>query len=608
MSNRLAPGYRSCSPVSPYSWLWRANFKMEVQIDSPGDRLRLVLVLSLGVLIAHAFVPIEQFIQRGDDAYYYLKVAHDFPRLGFWSFDGENPTSGVQPLWAVLLSGFSQFLHLVGWRDPDLFARAAVALAGVIHFASGMLLYRVVARAVSPVAGLAAAGALLFPAGLVWGRIWGMENSLYALLLTGSVAYYQSAFARRRDFAGAAVLGLLVGLTALARLNASLLAPCLLLHLLFSRHIDQSFWRRFRLGAVTGSVVLALLLGFVGIHQRATGSWLPVSGAVKAFYTRQFLDRHEIESRFSWRFAQVVAGTSYREVGWFVTSRIVDGSWLAGGRALFRGDSALPPRHWLGKATREHGSLADPALLVFPAFVSLFLFGPLLLGRPREWLRFLAQGMRGLSLFSYLLAFALLDATVSVFLYPTQLRYALVRWWFVPQELILVVSMATLVATAGAFVGRRILDSAWRHRVLCALLALGVCTSVWSFVHTFWRGEVIQYDWKLSWGDESYRAARWLGENLPPGAVVGSWNAGVLGYYAPRRVVNLDGLINSPDFLAVLEEGALSEYIRREGIDYLSDMEGRIQMAGVDRALDLSEIYRHRSALTGGDYLIYRVE
>jgi hypothetical protein len=46
-----------------------------------------VLGLSLIGLIGHAFLPVEQFIHRADDAYYYFEVAHNFPELGFWSFD-----------------------------------------------------------------------------------------------------------------------------------------------------------------------------------------------------------------------------------------------------------------------------------------------------------------------------------------------------------------------------------------------------------------------------------------------------------------------------------------------------------------------------------------
>jgi hypothetical protein len=34
-------------------------------------------------------------------------------------------------------------------------------------------------------------------------------------------------------------------------------------------------------------------------------------------------------------------------------------------------------------------------------------------------------------------------------------------------------------------------------------------------------------------------------DNTPPGTVIASWDAGVIGFFADRAVVNLDGVVNS---------------------------------------------------------------
>lgn len=49
-------------------------------------------------------------------------------------------------------------------------------------------------------------------------------------------------------------------------------------------------------------------------------------------------------------------------------------------------------------------------------------------------------------------------------------------------------------------------------------------------------------------------AGVWIGANLPPDAVLGCWDAGVLGYYAPQRIINLDGVVNSTEYAAAMRD------------------------------------------------------
>jgi hypothetical protein len=127
-------------------------------------------------------------------------------------------------------------------------------------------------------------------------------------------------------------------------------------------------------------------------------------------------------------------------------------------------------------------------------------------------------------------------------------------------------------------------------------------------VRHYWRGEVEFHDWNLSWNDESYKAAQWLAKHVPADALVGSWNAGVLGFYATQRVVNLDGLINNHDLLPYLRQEAVSRYIAEKEIAYLSDMESMFSVAKIEGNLKLQEVYSSFSPLMKRHYRIYRVE
>lgn len=75
----------------------------------------------------------------------------------------------------------------------------------------------------------------------------------------------------------------------------------------------------------------------------------------------------------------------------------------------------------------------------------------------------------------------------------------------------------------------------------------------------------------LQLGDR--RAAEWMAVNLPADAVVGSWDAGVVAYFAERPVVNLDGLVNSYDWYEARREGpdATQAFLRAAGISHVAN-------------------------------------
>jgi hypothetical protein len=57
---------------------------------------------------------------------------------------------------------------------------------------------------------------------------------------------------------------------------------------------------------------------------------------------------------------------------------------------------------------------------------------------------------------------------------------------------------------------------------------------------------------------------------------VGAWNAGIIGYYAGGRVVNLDGLVNN-EVYPYLIAGRLRDYVVRKEIRYVVDFESMLE-------------------------------
>ena len=61
----------------------------------------------------------------------------------------------------------------------------------------------------------------------------------------------------------------------------------------------------------------------------------------------------------------------------------------------------------------------------------------------------------------------------------------------------------------------------------------------------------------------------WISDNLPADAVLGSGDAGVVGYFTEQPVINLDGVVNSFDYLEAGESGAQDEFLSDRDLAYV---------------------------------------
>jgi len=62
----------------------------------------------------------------------------------------------------------------------------------------------------------------------------------------------------------------------------------------------------------------------------------------------------------------------------------------------------------------------------------------------------------------------------------------------------------------------------------------------------------------------------WIAARTEPGARIGVFNSGAIGYFSDRHIVNLDGKVN-PQALEALRAGDLCDYIEAQGLDYVID-------------------------------------
>lgn len=60
---------------------------------------------------------------------------------------------------------------------------------------------------------------------------------------------------------------------------------------------------------------------------------------------------------------------------------------------------------------------------------------------------------------------------------------------------------------------------------------------------------------------------------LDDGTIIGSWDAGYVGYYCRHRVVNLDGLVNNYEYQRILDDRGLEKYLYMQDITCIANID-----------------------------------
>ena len=76
---------------------------------------------------------------------------------------------------------------------------------------------------------------------------------------------------------------------------------------------------------------------------------------------------------------------------------------------------------------------------------------------------------------------------------------------------------------------------------------------------------------RQKWSVTAHAGVQVMNRVLPEDSVVGSWDAGVIGYLSRYPVVNLDGLVNSYDYMSARKEGTEAALYQRYGITHFAN-------------------------------------
>ena len=472
-----------------------------------------LIVLTIGAWVLSG-PPTRLALRLYDDAYYYFGVARSLASGAGSTFDGIHATNGYHPLWAWMLVPVLRVFD-----DPDTGVRAAGALWFLLAAASTVAIAWAV-RPRSGAAGAAVAAAVfgLHPfLGLALERPNGLETPLYALAVAVAIGLFERAGGEPSWISTVAV-GFAAGFAALARLDGAFLAVAIATLYLLRRGATG----RIRRAALVGGIAAAMIAPFLLWNTVRFDSPMPVSGRIVSLGAAK--EREALGGVGSPAFWKRRAAYAVHDIP---------------GAVARVGVERIP-----GSEPLRRGVL--PALLLMAFWLSAVGWG---LHRRNAGGTISSDALAALTLF------ALLHYAAYAFWLWTggEVRYRL--YYFLPQWM-------TFAAGVGACVGRG------RSRANRGWVA--VAGTVILAVHT---GLAVRD--RDAYQDVSDRPLTqsfvygWVRQHLPDGAVLGARDAGKLGWFSGRKVVNLDGLINDQELVAAIREGREADYVFASSIDYL---------------------------------------
>ncbi len=502
-----------------------------------------------------------------DDSYYYLQPAWNFSRGGIFTFDGEHPTYGFQPLWMIVEAVLARF-------SPDklFFLRASVALGGLFFCLAGWMLFKLVRGWTSGWLSIIAPVLWTANASLLGVYITGKENALYAFLLVfACIRIFRRMTAPGK---GAWVDGVLLGLLVLSRINA--LIPAVLLLAVLGIWGAGSRAERLRSMLAVGGGMLAVVAVWCVYAQISFGAIFPNSGTAKLFGANAalalFLENNLPFIPKAWIETLVPQAERIlltRPELLVLPSKGLGFSYLAG---------LLPEL--------AYGSWAGLFAFLGPLDfrIKLLLLAAVGLGAAGRVLLQLRSSARAAgAVVGVILLSAVGNSLVNGLVMPEYLLWGV--WYTVPETLALILAVSVLFEWPLGWLSRLKASAGkilrWVVAPVAAVLTSAGLVMVW--VNLAPHPYVIAPDGTQQ---EAYDAAAWMNENLPQGARVGSFSAGLLGYFGRTyRVINLDGLANTPQFASSELVGhllyvrglagvdPLRAYLVRENIAYLANVD-----------------------------------
>ena len=457
-----------------------------------------------------------------DDAWIHQTYAHNLGTAGEWAFlPGHTSAGSTAPLWSLLLSlGYRLSLPPLAWT----YALGVVALGATAWLAAGLAADFFPGRSfVAWLAGLLCVAEWH----MVWAAVSGMETALYACLALAVVrlAYDTPHHVSTRS---QWICGPRPGppdCKSGGSVEGSMLAPRL--------SFDICHLRFALLGFVGGLLVLTRPEGLVliGLAALATG-WQ--------------LRRDARRLLVGW--AALALGLALP---------------LAPYLAFHYSTTGLPFPNTFYAKQQEYRALLElyPLWQRWPAMAGVTLVGAgvlLVPGFVFAVVRSLRRGdgrRRGILL---LAAWWLVHLTLYALWLPVTYQHGRYQMPVIPAFLLIGVggTAALVDAVRHPLFGRVLRRVAVAATGLVCVVFLAVGARAFASDVGFVQGEMVA-------------TARWLADNAPADSLIAVHDIGAVGYFAPRRLLDLAGLVTPQVIPFITDEALLMAFMRSQGADYV---------------------------------------
>ncbi len=506
--------------------------------------LRLLTFVGLCIHLLLLFRPAEQLVSRPfqEDAFYSLSVSRSLAEGKGLSVDGVQPTNGVQPLICFLYAPLFQ----LGGGDLYLALRFVLLLQVLIYAAAVFAIAWYTTALMRP-GGPKREVFWLITTVFAWsytfsnGLLNGLETGLAVAVVFAVLGYYQTRIASEpeaseRGLGRYIILGAMLGVAVLTRIDiAFLVAAILLWHLLRAHLRYGSLQGRERLAALGRTLGQCVAVGLTSIivsspwwiyNQVTFGSIVPISGQAQQILIRD-------------------------------TGANLEAIWLALAHAV------LPTVH-------------TPVLLYeyTPVLVPLgFLLAAVLavsIGRGWGAVRAAVSGWSRFWEYSATLPLAIFGLALAVYYgFFFGAPHFIVRYLASPRVLIGITSVVFFYLV-------------WRHAPAGSLLrTMLVLLLAGSMIG---GGVAMRWNFTDFWGNFFLYPARWIAASVRQPQKVGMFQSGTTGFLSPGIVVNLDGKVNV-GALRATQEGRIPAYVDSMRFDYLIDWPEYMAKAFADPAV-----------------------
>ena len=475
-----------------------------------------------------------------DDGYYYLGYANSITTGQGATFDGLVKTNGVQPLWALVLI-------VLAFISPDRISLVyfSLIISAVLVLASIVFINRILRSTVSDHARWITL--LTYTAFVINPQmsLTGMETAINLFTLTATLAVIwhlpKGAELRARHLL---MTGVLIGLVCLSRLDNLIITPVLALLMLWRTGLWDAFWqeRQWRRVVIATAWLaipaLIIFASYLAFNQMTFGRLLPISGEVKS----------------AWLERELAA----QGIGRFSSDYLYKTTLYTGQHYLL----AFNYYFWLMLATYGSLTIVMRILFILLLVVGVLTFAIHRLRKPeyssskrliltQARLMLLTLSLLGVFLHTWIVYFQLGATNAQQWI-----------WYFVPEY----VTTTIIIACVTEGLLRRQSPTKTVLRFIYTAIGLFMLVGAVSYlVELRSQPDVNPFS-------TLYDAALWANENLPDDAVGGAFNAGVVGYFADMRVINLDGLMNGEGILRVAQgEQTIWEYVQSEPITHIMD-------------------------------------